>query len=92
MSWLSDSTHIVPGAWVSSAYAGHGILGAYVPVTGTRGGSIIAQAVTVDPAKEYRLFVVTLPAGFTLNEDGSGTGTASGVASLRLYADGVEVD
>jgi hypothetical protein len=92
MSWLSDSTSIVAGAWVSSAYAGHGILGAYVPVTGTHGASIISAAVTVDPAKEYRLFAVTIPAGFTLNENGSGTGSASGVASLRLYADGVEVD
>lgn len=92
MSWLSDSTAIVSGSWVSSAYAGHGIQGAYVPVTGTNGASIISLAVTVDPAKEYRLFMVTQPAGFTLNENGSGAGSASGVASLRLYADGVEVD
>ena len=92
MSWLSDNTAIVSGAWVSSAYAGHGIEGAYVPVTGTNGGSIIALCTTVDPAKEYRLLGVTIPAGFTLNENGSGGGTLSGVATLRLYADGVEVD
>lgn len=92
MSWLSDSTAIVSGAWVSSAYSGHGIQGAYVPVTGTHGGSIISLAVTVDPAKEYRLFAESLPVGFTLNEDGGGAGSASGVASMRLYADGVEVD
>jgi hypothetical protein len=92
MSWLSDSAALVSGAWVSSIYSGHGILGANVPVTGTNGQSIISAAVTVDPAKEYRLFMVTTPAGFSLNEDGSGTASASGVATMRLYADGVEVD
>jgi len=91
MSWLSDSSGIISGAWVSSAYPGHGILGAYVPVTGTNGGSIIALCTTVDPAKEYRLEVVSLPSGMTLNEDGSGSGTASGVASLRIFEDGIDL-
>ena len=91
MSWLSDSASLISGAWVSSAYAGHGISGADVPVTGTNGASIISQATTVNPAKEYRLFGVSMPPGFTLNEDGSGTATASGVATLRLYEDAVEL-
>ena len=92
MSWLSDNTAIVSGAWVSSAYAGHGILGAYVPVTGTIGGSVFARSTTVDPAKEYRLELLTTPVNATINEDGSGTGTLTQDIQARMYADSVEVD
>ena len=91
MSWLSDSDPLIAGCWISSAYAGHGVIGADVPITGTDGASIISRATAVNPTKEYRLLVVSLPAGFTLNEDGSGTGTIAGVAVLRMYEDGTEL-
>ena len=91
MSWLTDSTQLFSGAWLTTAYAGHGIKGAAVVNNGTDGGSIIGQATTVDPAKEYRLQVVSLPSGFTLSENGSGSATSVGVAVLKLFEDGVEL-
>lgn len=90
MSWLSDSTQLVTG-WLSSAYNGHGIDGFNVVNGGTNGGSIIGQATTIDPAKEYRLYIVSIPSGFTLREDGSGQATTAGVAVLKIYEDGVEL-
>ena len=93
MSWLSDNTSLITGAWVSSAYAGHGILGLNVPSTGTNGASIITLATTVSTVKEYRLQILSLPAGFTLNEDGGGSysGSVTGVAVMRLFEDAVEL-
>ena len=91
MSWLSDTDPLIAGCWISSAYSGHGVIGVDVPITGTNGASIISRATAIDPTKEYRLFAVSLPAGFTLNEDGSGIATVSGVAVLRMYENGIEL-
>lgn len=91
MSWLTDSAQLFSGAWLTTAYVGHGIKGAAVINNGSNGGSIIGMATTVDPAKEYRLQVVSLPSGFTLQENGAGQATAASVAVLKLFEDGVEL-
>lgn len=91
MSWLTDSTQLFSGAWLTTLYVGHGIKGAAIVNNGTNGGSIIGAATTIDPAKEYRLQVVSLPSGFTLNEDGSGQAATAGVAVLKLFEDGIEL-
>jgi len=92
MSWLTDSAQLFSGAWLTTAYVGHGIKGAAVINGGDNGASIIsAAATTVDPAKEYRLQVVSLPSGFTLSEDGGGQATAASIAVLKLFEDGVEL-
>jgi hypothetical protein len=70
---------------------GIGIVGSLIPTSGVYGASIISRAVTVVSAQEYRLFGVSLPAGFSVDEDGSGQATASLVATFKLFVDGVEV-
>jgi hypothetical protein len=90
-SALSDTVPLYPGCAISSLYPGHGIRGAMIPVTGTLGGSVFAEATTIDPEKEYRLELLTTPVNATINEDGSGSGTLTQDTQARMYADGVEV-
>lgn len=98
MSWLSDFTELVPGAWLSSAYPGHGIRGDAVPSTGTHGAALILESLSLplDAAKEYRLFITAFPPGLATCEIGEDTsiyaddsnGTYAGGLG-DLYEDGV---
>lgn len=99
MTWLSDSTELVPGGWLSSAYPGHGILGADVPTTGEHGPSALFNDLTdlpADLARELRLYIELVPPGlttFVMGEDGSIEATAPNgtyVGSGRLFADGAD--
>lgn len=65
MSWLSDSTELLAGGWLSSAYSGHGILGANIPEVGFSGGSPAINDGLVD-TNEYRWRIVTPPSAGTL--------------------------
>jgi hypothetical protein len=91
MTWITDNQQLYAGKWITTAYVGRGIKGAAIVNNGTNGGSIIGAATAVDPAKEYRLQVVSIPAGFTLNENGAGQATTAGVAVLKLFEDGIEL-
>ena len=91
MTWITDSQQLYAGKWITTAYVGRGIKGAAIINNGSNGGSIIGMATTVDPAKEYRLQIVSLPSGFTLQENGAGQATAASVAVLKLFEDGVEL-
>lgn len=75
---------------------GIGVDGAMIPTDGTNGQSIIAAALESAPTAgvEYRLFASSLPAGFSVNENGGGayTGAAKQIAAtFTLYANGVEL-
>lgn len=93
MSWLSPSTEIVPG-WLSSAYAGHGILGADISATGDNGGSPVLND-GISPTAEYRWTAESLPASGSLtlfeNLSFEHIGAADGSYSFdyRLYEYGV---
>ena len=92
-AWGGQPPDITGTHW---GHTGIGVLGSEVlsaTVGGTNGAGIIIQATNngVVPTSEYRLFGVTIPAGFTINEDGSGTSTASGIAVMKLYKDGIEL-
>lgn len=68
MTWLSDSTQQLAGAWRSSAYAGHGIRGDAVPQTGVHGPSILWGAganisLPAEAADEFRALILTRPVG-----------------------------
>lgn len=99
MTWLSDSTELIPGGWLSSAYMGHGILGADAPTTGEHGASVLFNDLTdlpADLARELRFFLVSEPPGlttFVMGEDGSIIATAPNgtyIGTGRLYADGAD--
>ena len=87
MSWLSDSTELVSGGWLSSAYEGHGVRGDQVPSTGVHGPALLYQHVTLpaDAAAEFRWVPSTTPGSgtFVLNENSSATLTG---ASDGFYA------
>lgn len=93
MSWLSPASEVVTG-WLSSGYAGHGILGADIPSTGDNGGSPVLND-SISPTAEYRWTVETPPASGTLSVfedcsfeyDNATAGTYNFV--YRLYEDGV---
>ncbi len=93
MTWLSPASEVVTG-WLSSGYAGHGILGADIPSTGDNGGSPVLND-SISPSAEYRWTVETPPASGTLNVfedcsfeyDNATAGTYNFV--YRLYEDGV---
>lgn len=93
MTWLCDSAELIAGAWLSSAYAGHGILGDQVPSTGTDGAPPLYQALSLpaDAAKEVRGLVTRWPTNGLLDigEDGAFTYTGgSDYFDWRLYVDG----
>lgn len=100
MSWLSDSTELVSGGWLSSRYAGHGATGAEIlanTATGDHGpGYLFNDVDTGDEAKEIRGLIVTPPSAgtFFANEDGSFSLVApdgSYTFVYRLYVDGVDL-
>ena len=85
-----------PSGFTGTHYGGDGIgkLGADALTeteAGDLGAGLIQSSVTVDAAKEYRLVIVIGFAGLSVAENGSGTSTAQGVATLRLYEDGIEL-
>lgn len=71
-----DSSPLIAGACVVSAYPGHGIRGADVPSTGTHGAAILYAGLSL-PAEaddEFRLLILTRPAGIpglVIREDSS---------------------
>lgn len=75
MSWRSDSTPLVAGRWVSSAYAGRGVRGALIPATGLTGPAIPYTGLNL-PAEtddEFQCVILTVPAGlssFSVTEEG----------------------
>lgn len=76
MSWLSDYAPLVPGGWLSSAYGGHGVIGANVPISGTHGPSFLRPIVERFGlhGREVRAVIVQKPAGLVVwaaDEDGS---------------------
>jgi hypothetical protein len=92
MSWLCDTTELVPGAWLSSRYAGHGVLAEDIPSTGLDGPSALYGAVTLpaDNGKEIRGYLTRWPAA-PLDIEEDGTFTYSGgpdYFEFALYADG----
>lgn len=101
MSWLSDSTELVPGGWLASTVAGHGVLGSIirtVTVTGDNGPGYLYKCLdgTQDDAKEIRGYVSTKPSTGTFYsyEDGSFSWTAPSIGAqdqfvVDLYEDGV---
>ena len=102
MSWVSDSAPLIAGAWLSSAYVGHGITGAAMRATtgtGTHGPGYLYNDwdSAADDAKEFRGLLLTAPAAgtFTAWEDGSFTlsGAPDGVYTFdyRLFVDGADL-
>jgi hypothetical protein len=97
VSWLSDSTELVSGGWLSSAYAGHGVRGDQVPSTGVHGAAPLYQHVVLpgDAASEFRWVPSSTPGSgtFVLNEDSSCTltGAPDGTYPLngQWFKDGV---
>ena len=66
MSWLSSPDAILSSGWLSSAYAGHGILGSAIPTTGDNGGSPVLND-SVTPSSEYRWALETAPVSGSLS-------------------------
>lgn len=100
MSWLSNTSELVSGGWLSSRYAGHGATGAEIvanTATGDHGAGYLFNDVdSGDEAKEFRGLIVTPPSGgtFFADEDGSFSLVApdgSYTFVYRLYVDGVDL-
>jgi hypothetical protein len=92
MSWLCDTTELVPSGWLSSRYAGHGVLAEDIPSAGLDGPSALYGAVSLpaDNGKEIRGYLTRWPAA-PLDIDEDGTFTYSGgpdYFEFALYADG----
>lgn len=45
MSWLCDTTELVPSGWLTSLYAGAGVLAENIPSSGVDGPSALYGAV-----------------------------------------------
>jgi hypothetical protein len=92
MSWLCDTTELVPG-WLSSRYAGHGVLAENIPSTGIDGPSALFGAITLpaDNGKEIRGYITRWPAApLLIDEDGAFTyGGGPDYFDFALYVDGV---
>lgn len=99
MSWLCDSTELVSGAWLTSAYVGHGVLAEDIPSTGVHGASVLYDQVALpgDAGKEIRGLILTQPSGLTSWAHGEdGTITAEGpdgvyTYTMQVYVDGEEL-
>jgi hypothetical protein len=98
VSWVcDDATELVSGGWLTSAYAGHGILAEDIPSTGDHGASVLFDQITLpgDVGKELRALILTEPSGLTSwfqDEDGSVVAEAPDGAysySIQVYVDGV---
>ena len=73
---------------------GIGVLGSDLLIetaSGDNGAGIIQQSTDVDPTAEYRLQIISGFTGFSVNENGSGSATVSGVATMKLFKNGVEL-
>jgi len=98
MSWITDTSELVSGGWLSSAYPGHGIRGDAISSTGTDGPSPLYNDLSLpaDAAKEYRWVLITIPSSgvFRAEENGNFSliGAADGAYTFtyRLYEDGVD--
>jgi hypothetical protein len=93
MSWLCDTTELVPAGWLASLYAGYGVRGADVPSSGTDGPSALYPCLSLpaDADVEVRGYVTRWPVAGTLDlaEDGSFVYTGSSdYFEFRLHADG----
>lgn len=93
MTWLCDTTELVPTGWLSSLYPGHGVRGADVPSTGTDGPSALYPCLSLpaDADVEVRGFITRRPTMGTLDvaEDGSFVYVgASDYFEFRLHAGG----
>ena len=92
-AWLCDSSELISGAWLTSAYAGHGVLGADIPSAGEDGPSALYGAVSLpaDAAVEIRGLLTRWPVNGTLLIGEDGAFTYSGTSDyfeFRLHADG----
>lgn len=94
MSWLCDTTELVPAGWLSSRYAGHGVLAENIPATGIDGPSALFGAITLpaDNGKEIRGYITRWPAApLDIDEDGAFTyGGAPDYFDFALDVDGVD--
>ena len=94
MTWLCDSTGLISGRWLASAYTGHGVLGVNVPSEGTDGPSALYGVLSLpaDNNVEVRGFITRWPTNGTLTIDEDGqfkyTGTTD-YFEFQLFADGV---
>lgn len=95
MSWTCDDVELVAGGWLTSAYAGHGILAQDIPSTGDHGASVLYDQVALpgDNDKEVRAEILTAPIGLTTwYQDEDGSVTASGPDGAYSYTIQVSVD
>ena len=93
-SWLSDSSELITGSWLTSKYDGHGVLGAAVPSGGTNGPSALYPCLVLpgDATHEIRGFITRWPTLGTLSIDEDGSFVyigANDFFDFRLYVDGV---
>lgn len=101
MSWITDSSELVSGGWLTSAYPGHGVTGAEILATtgdGPNKGWLFNDVDSGDAAKEFRAVILTQPSlgTFVPNENGTGTFTANVpdgtyTFTYQLIVDGVNV-
>lgn len=89
-----DTTRLIAGACIVSAYPGHGVLGANVPAAGLDGPSYPYPALSLpaDNGVEVRGLITRWPTNGTLTPGEDGVFTyvgASDYFEFRLYADGV---
>lgn len=89
MTWVAKDGGLGVSGWLSSAYAGGGILGANVSATGTGGASPVYNDLSLpaDAGKEYYWRIVTPPATGTLTtyEDTSFAWIPAGVDDSFTY-------
>lgn len=96
MSWLADTAELDAGAWLSSAYPGHGILGYDIPSVGVSGPSPVLND-SIILGQEYRWRLVSPPGAGTLvmYEDTSfdfyGAPDGDYTFTYRLFETGVDV-
>lgn len=97
MSWLSGSSELVSGGWLSSAYPGLGATGLSIKTAGATGEHGVGVGINdgLLDASEYLFEVVTQPAGGVVSLDELGRATIAVPAdgsytwTYRLREDGV---
>lgn len=93
-AWLCDSAELISGAWLSSAYAGHGILGVNVPSTGIDGPPYLYPALNLpaDNGVEVRGLITRWPTNGVLTPGEDGVFTYDGASDyfeFLIYADAI---
>lgn len=93
-SWLCGTSELIPGAWLTSRYEGHGVLGANVPAAGLDGPSYLYPALSLpaDNGVEVRGLITRWPTNGTLTPGEDGVFTYVGTSDyfeFLLHADGV---